>query len=118
MVPQVASFQVYAAPMDMRKGIDTLAAVVQGELGRNPWSGEAFVFVGKRGDRLKVLLGQPQGVWLCQYRLERGRFRIPHAQRRDGRVCTVELSLSEWHALLEGLVVQRSRRLPRFNSSG
>jgi transposase len=110
----VTAYQLYAAPMDMRKGIDSLAAVVAGELGRDPANGEAFVFVGKRFDRLKVLLWKPHGFWLCQCRLEQGRFRIPSVRRSDGRVCAVQLSEMEWQCLLDGIVIQRSRRLRRF----
>lgn len=110
----VASYQLYAAAMDMRKGIDSLSAVVQGELGRDPGCGEAFVFVGKRLDRLKVLIWKPGGFWLCQCRLERGRFRIPTVRRSNGRVCAVALTEVEWQCLIAGVVVERSRRLPRY----
>lgn len=112
----VQSFLIYSAPMDMRKGIDTLAAVVLGELGLNPDSGEAFVFVGKRLDRLKVLVWKTHGYWLCQHRLERGRFRLPEVRRSDGRVCAVRLTELEWRLLLEGVIVQQSSRLPRYGS--
>jgi transposase len=112
----VESIQIYAGVMDMRKGIDSLAGVVAAELGRDPSCGEAFVFVGKRRDRLKVLIWKRGGYWLCQHRLERGRFRIPELRRSDGRVCAVALSLLEWQMLLEGVVVERSRRLPRFQA--
>lgn len=111
----VSSYQIYAAAMDMRKGIDSLAAVVQGELGRDPASGEAFVFVGKRYDRLKVLIWKPGGFWLCQCRLERGRFRIPQVRRSNGQVCAVRLSEVEWRCLLEGVVVEKARRLKRYH---
>ena len=110
----VESFQIYSAPMDMRKGIDTLAAVVLGELGRMPDSGEAFVFIGKRRDRLKILLWKKNGYWLCQHRLERGRFRLPEVRRGDGRVCAVQLTELEWRLLLEGMIIERARHLPRF----
>lgn len=112
----VESVQLYSAPMDMRKGIDSLAAVVQGELGRDPGTGEAFVFVGKRRDRLKILVWKSGGYWLCQQRLERGRFRLPEVRRLNGRVCAVELSILEWTLLLEGVVIEKSRRLPRYRA--
>ncbi|MDA3961716.1 MAG: IS66 family insertion sequence element accessory protein TnpB [Planctomycetota bacterium] len=111
----VESVQIYAGAMDMRKGMDSLAAVVAAELGRDPGCGEAFVFVGKRRDRLKVLIWKRGGYWLCNHRLERGRFRIPELRRSDGTVCAVMLSLLEWQMLLEGVVVEKSRRLPRFH---
>jgi transposase len=84
------------------------------ELGRDPSCGEAFVFVGTRGDRLKILLWQQHGYWLCQHRLERGRFRLPEVRRQDGRACAVSLSAWEWQSLLDGVVVKQMQRLARY----
>lgn len=110
----VESFVLYSAPVDMRKGLNTLSQVVMAELGRDPQCGEAFVFIGTRGDRLKILLWQKHGYWLCQHRLARGRFRLPVVLHQDGRVCAVSLSLWEWQNLLEGIIVKQAQRLPRF----
>lgn len=110
----VSQYLLYAAPMDMRKGINSLSVVVRSELGRSPQTGEAFIFVGKRQDRLKVLIWKPGGFWLCQCRLERGRFRIPTVRHSDGRVSAIQLSELEWRCLLEGVVIERSKRLPRY----
>lgn len=112
----VSAYNIYAGPMDMRKGINTLAGVVRGELGRDPSCGEAFVFVGKRSDRLKVLIWKPGGFWLCQCRLEQGRFRIPSLRRSDGQVCAVQFSQLEWQCLLDGVVMERSRQLQRYRT--
>jgi transposase len=111
----VESFVLYSAPVDMRKGINTLAQVVVSELGRDPQCGEAFVFIGTRGDLLKILLWQKNGYWLCQHRLERGRFRLPAVRRQDGRACAVSLSTWEWQHLIDGIIVKQVQRLPRFS---
>jgi transposase len=52
-------------PTDMRKGFDSLAALVQTDLGQDPLSGDLFVFRSKRGDRLKLLYWDQDGlaVW-------------------------------------------------------
>lgn len=107
---------VYSAPTDMRKGVHSLVNLIMGELGRDPRCNDAFVFVGKRRDRLKVVMWSPQGFWLCQHRLESGRFRLPEVVRKDGQVCAVALSAFEWQALLEGVIVEKYKRLPRFSS--
>lgn len=66
-----------ARPVDMRKGFDGLAAVVQQQLGQDPFSGQIFAFRGKRGDLLKLLVWDGQGFLLVAKRLERGRFVWP-----------------------------------------
>jgi transposase len=61
-------------PMDLRKGIDGLSSAVVQTLGHSPCAGSAFVFRNKSGNRLKVLLWDGNGVWLCQRRLHQGGF--------------------------------------------
>ena len=63
--------------VDFRKGHDSLAAVVQNDLGLDPYSGVAFVFRSRRGDRLKVLWWDGTGLVLAYKRLEQGRFAWP-----------------------------------------
>jgi transposase len=62
---------------DMRKGFDGLALRVQEKLSRDPHCGHLFVFRGKRGDLVKVLWHDGQGLCLFAKRLERGRFIWP-----------------------------------------
>jgi transposase len=68
----------------MRRGFDGLARQVQHVLGQDPFSGHLFVFRGRRGDLLKVLFWDGQGLCLFAKRLERGRFVWPQA--KDGVV--------------------------------
>ncbi len=65
---------------DMRKGFDGLAARVQTVLQLDPHGGALFVFRGRRGDLLKVLWWDGQGLCLFAKRLERGRFLWPQAK--------------------------------------
>jgi transposase len=60
------------APVDLRRGIDGLSALVQQTLGQQPCAGSAFVFRNGSGNRIKVLLWDGNGVWLCQRRLHQG----------------------------------------------
>ena len=71
------------APVDFRKGHDGLAAVVEHELGLDPYSGVAVVFRPKRLDRMKVLWWDGTGLVLASKRLEQGRFAWP-VVGRDG----------------------------------
>ena len=76
-------------PVDFRNGIDGLARVARDELGRDPFSGWAFVFVNRRRTAIKVLVYDGQGFWLCQKRLSEGRFRYwPEGPKKTGRILT------------------------------
>jgi transposase len=83
---------------DMRKGFDGLAAQVQGVLAQDPYSGAAFCFRGRRGDLLKILVWDGQGLVLVAKRLERGKFVWPQAS--SGVVSLTPAMLS---MLLEGI---------------
>lgn len=85
-------------PVDFRKGMDSLAALVSEVLMANPFRGDVFVFRPKRCDRLKILLWDGTGLILVTKRLEEGRFCWPPV--RDG---TIQLSPAQMSMLLEGL---------------
>jgi transposase len=61
----------------MRKGFDGLAALVQDQIRRDPFCGQAFVFRGRQGRLIKVLWWDGQGLCLFAKRLEKGRFIWP-----------------------------------------
>ena len=63
-------------PVDMRKSYDTLADVVRIELGMDPFLGDVFVFLGRDRMRLKALIWESDGFWLCAKRLESARFGV------------------------------------------
>lgn len=83
---------------DMRKGFDGLAARVQQVLEADPFGGHLFVFRGRRGDLIKLLWFDGQGLCLFAKRLEKGRFVWPAAA--DGKVTITSAQLS---MLLEGI---------------
>ena len=79
MIPVPAGIRVWLAAgyTDMRKGFDGLALKVQEILQRDPHSGHVFAFRGKRGDLVKLLWHDGQGLCLFAKRLEKGRFIWP-----------------------------------------
>ena len=81
-LPSNTRVWIVAGHTDMRKGFDGLAALVQTALAANPFCGHVFVFRGRRGDILKVLWFDGQGLMLLAKRLERGRFVWPQADVR------------------------------------
>jgi transposase len=93
---------------DMRRGIDTLVSMVVGELGGEPRGGDCFVFVGRDQRRLKVLVWDAGGYWLCGKRLERGTFAIPVDAVGPDKPGAAPLSTAELHLLLEGINVHHA----------
>lgn len=97
---------VSIAPVDMRKSFDGLAAVVQTQWQQDVMSGQLFVFLGKRKDRIKVLYWDENGYALWYKRLERGNYRLPRVEKN-----VVKMSMSELSLLLEGIDLTDRRRL-------
>ena len=97
-LPSNTRVWIVAGHTDMRKGFDGLAAMVQTALAANPFCGHVFVFRGKRGDILKVLWFDGQGLMLLAKRLERGRFVWPRATSGSVSLTPAQLSM-----LLEGI---------------
>jgi len=87
-----------AGVTDMRRGFDGLSAQVQTSLSLDPFCGHLFVFRGRRGDRVKILWWDGDGICLFAKRLERGKFVWPRAE--NGKVCLTPAQLS---MLLEGI---------------
>jgi transposase len=103
------------APTDMRKGFDTLAALVKNHLGRDPLSGDLFLFLSRGKDRLKALAWESDGFMLWYKRLEEGTYRLPpHEPGSKG----VTLRASELAMLLDGIDLKSVRRSPRYRRPG
>ena len=100
MIPVPLGARVWLATghTDMRKGFNGLALMVQETLKRDPHGGHLFVFRGRRGDLIKCLWHDGQGMCLFAKRLERGRFLWPSTA--DG---TVTISTAQLGYLLEGI---------------
>jgi transposase len=98
-----------ADPVDMRKGFEGLFGLVRDQFGHDPLSGHLFLFTNRTHTRLKVLVWDGSGLWVCAKRLERGRFRWPQAS--DAR--TVSMRPEELAMLVSGMDLAEAR--PRRN---
>lgn len=98
-----------AGVTDMRKGFDSLAAQAQTVLGKDPFSGHVFCFRGRRGDLIKLLWWDGDGLCLFAKRLERGRFIWPRAEQGVAVLTPAQLSM-----LLEGIAWTPSAGQARF----
>ena len=90
---------------DLRNGFDGLAGFVQTQLAEDAFSGQLFVFRGRRGDRIKILWWDGDGLCLFAKRLERGRFVWPQATSGSVHLSGAQLSM-----LLEGIDWRRPHR--------
>ena len=97
---------VTTRPVDFRKGMDGLAALVQQSLAMSPFSGDVFVFRSRRADRVRILVWDGTGLVLYQKRLEAGRFVWPAVA--DG---TMTLTAAQLSALLDGVNWRRVKAL-------
>ena len=105
IIPSGTRVWLAAGATDMRRGFDGLAAIVQERLGADPFGGHVFIFRGRRGDLVKMLWWDGDGLCLFAKRLERGRFILPQAT--DG---AIHLSAAQLSMLLEGIDWRRPVR--------
>lgn len=107
--PQQRYF-LYAGAADMRKGPDGLSGLVASAMEGDPLSGDVFIFVNRRRDRMKLLVWDRSGFVLWYKRLEAGTFELPKA--KDGQE-SLGISWQKLVFILEGVkldsVVQRKR---------
>lgn len=100
MRPDVALPRVYLhrEPVDFRRAVDGLAAMVEQSMGMDPFSKALYVFTNRRRNRLKILLWEDNGFCLYYKRLEAQRFHWP--RHLDGAVITITGQQLNW--LLDG----------------
>lgn len=108
MLTLPSSVRIYlaAGPVDLRRSIDGLGALVQAR-GHDLYSGHLFVFSSRRGDRVKILTWARGGFVLYYKRLEQGRFRLP--QIAPGAQ-EAEIDATALAMLLDGIDLERVRR--------
>ncbi len=105
MIPSGTRIWIVAGFTDLRRGFVGLGAMVQTTLKENPFSGQVFVFRGRRGDLIKLLWYDGDGLCLFAKRLERGRFIWPKVDSG-----TVSLTRAQLSMLLEGIDWRRPER--------
>ena len=100
--------KIYVAveAVDMRKGFEGLYGLVRDQLGADPLSGHLFLFSNRTRTRLKALVWDGSGLWVCAKRLEKGRFRWPEAKEKQ---CSVTMRAEELAMLVNGLDVKQTQ---------
>ena len=107
MIGPPANTQIWLAAgvTDLRRGFTGLSALVQTKLEKSPMSGQVFIFRGRRGDLVKLIWFDGDGLCLFCKRLERGKFVWPQAS--EG---VVSLTRAQLSMLLEGIDWRRPQR--------
>ena len=113
-IPRSVRIFIGSTPIDMRKSIDGLMAIVQEELRQDAYSGHLFVFVSRRCDRVKILTWDKGGFLLLYKRLERGQFKLPHM---TPATMAVEIDATQLAMLLDGIDFGRVRRPEHWQPS-
>jgi transposase len=115
MIPIVSGVRVWIATghTDMRRGMNSLALLVQEGFERDPHGGDLYVFRGKSGKLIKVLWHDGLGMSLYAKRLERGRFIWPSATAG-----VVSISSSQLAYLLDGIDWRNPQHTWRPASAG
>lgn len=99
--------------VDMRKGFEGLHGLVRDHLRQDPLSGHLFLFTNKPKTRLKALVWDGSGLWVCAKRLEKGRFRWP--DKKDAR--SVTMRSEELAMQVNGLDVKQTRQRNWYRKS-
>lgn len=108
--PSVRLF-VATQPVDGRKGVDSLAAMVRSVFALDPLSGHLYVFFSRRCDRVRIVYWDRNGFAMWTKRLERGRF---HAPVEGGPLSLKAIEAAELGLILEGLDLAGAHRRPRW----
>ena len=99
--------RIYVAveAVDMRKGFEGLYGLVRDQLGQDPLSGYLFLFSNRTHTRLKALVWDGSGLWVCAKRLEKGRFGWPEAEGAR----SVTMRAEELALLVNGLDLKQTQ---------
>ena len=106
-ISHTCRYFLYRSPCDMRYGIYSLSGLVTNALGQDPLSGDVFVFIGKRGNQVRLLQWDRDGFALYIKKLERGTFEWPGGDQPS-------LTSRQVTLLMEGVMLKSVRLRKRY----
>lgn len=111
-LPSNVRIYLCATPTDMRKSFDGLHSLVQQVFQLDLLEGHLFLFVNRRGDRLKILWWDRDGLALFYKRLEAGTYQLPEvAEDAQG----IEIDVTQLAMLLSGVDLHSAKRRKRYS---
>lgn len=108
-------YYLYRHATDMRKSFNGLSGLIRNELSGDPLSGDVFIFVNRRRDKIKLLVWDRTGFIIFYKSLEQGTFELPHFNAED-KSCA--LKWEELILILEGVELKSVRRRKRYQRPG
>lgn len=114
LAPQVRIF-LHRHPTDMRKAFHGLVALTESVLKRDPLSGDMFVFVNRRRDRIKILYWGQTGFCIWYQQLQRGTYQLPSQESLE-ESDSLELTRSRLSLILDGIDLSSARQRIRFQA--
>ena len=100
-------------PVDMRKSFHGLIGLTESVLKRDPLSGQLFVFINRRRDRIKLLYWGGTGFCIWYQQLEKGSYQLPDAAKADEQE-GIEITISQLSLILDGIDLLSVRQRPRY----
>jgi len=97
----------------MRKGINGLCGMIRNELGKDPLSGELFIFFNRHHNQVKVLLWEQDGFSLYQKKLERGTYELP-----EGKSLHESINAQQLNLILAGVSLKSVQLRVRYQHAG
>ena len=100
MTIDLSKARVFIRPgiTDLRKAVNGLSGIIEGQMAGEPFSGDVYLFCNKERKLLKAVYWEKNGFWLCQKRLEKDKFPWPQTGE-----AAQELSAEELSMLLSGI---------------
>jgi len=111
-ISKVEKYFIICGHTDMRAGIEGLRCIVSQKYGLNPYESCAFLFCGRKKDRMKVLVWESDGFCLLYKRFENGSLRWPKNAKEAREITTRQL---RW--LLDGLSIDQKQCIKDLDTS-
>jgi transposase len=111
-IPSHVRVYVCTIATDMRKSFDGLQALVLQVFKSDPLDGHLFLFRNRRGDRVKILWWDRDGLAMFYKRLESGTYQLPEP---DGGSQAVEIDSTDLALLLTGVDIKSAKRRKRYS---
>lgn len=104
-------FHLYSESTDMRKSFNGLSGLIQNNLNRNPLTGDVFLFINKKRDKIKLLHWGVGGFTLYYKRLEEGTFQLPDY---DLTASSITIDYTQMVMIVDGLSIKNITRRKRY----
>jgi len=102
---------LYRHPTDMRKSFTGLSGLVINEVGRDPLQGDAYIFLNKRRNLVKVLMWDRTGFVIYYKKLSSGTFELPRWEENGS---SKEIEIPMLLMMLEGVQMESAKLRKRY----